>query len=159
MSPRGTRVVVVSIVTIHVAMLLAYTLPSGFIPKRVAQWSQRYVRPVFHQQWMLFAPDPPNCACRIEVNRADGSWEPIEEPNSHYLIGRMARPLADHVNDRMLSGDTVVMPLLAHAIQNMACEEDANEAPLRYRLVRKCVVDPAHPEVRSAEFIELELPR
>lgn len=158
MSSRGTRVVVVSIVTIHVAMLLAYTLPSGFVPKKVVQWSQRYVRPVFHQQWMLFAPDPPNCACSIEVNRADGIWEPIEEPNSHYLIGRMARPLADHVDERILRGDTLVMPVLAKAIRNMAEGTAVNEDPSRYRLNRQCITEPSHPEARSTEFIDLEMP-
>jgi len=151
------RLIVVALVATHALLLLAYTLPQSWVPTRLQGVAQRYVRPLFHQQWNLFAPDPPLCACSIEVGLSDGIWQPIISPQEHYLVRRMARPLADHIHDRNQHGDTVVMPVLAQALRRLTRDLE-HPSTVRFRSVSRCVVDPAHPEGRSLEIIELVLP-
>lgn len=47
----------------HTLLLAAYVLPTGMVPGRVQVIGQAYARPLFHQWWGLFAPDPPACSC------------------------------------------------------------------------------------------------
>jgi hypothetical protein len=50
---------------IHTLVLACYALPDSIIPDKLEYWSSTYTRPLFHQQWNLFAPDVPPCGCTI----------------------------------------------------------------------------------------------
>lgn len=158
MSLRTTRIIVVFIVAAHIGLALAYTLPRRFVPDRLFYWSQYYMRPLFHQQWNLFAPDPALCQCGLEVGFPDGSWRSIELDEDHYLILRMSRPLADHVHDQVDRGDTVVMPVLAAAMRGLVRNIGRETPGLRYRLVEQCVTDPERPLERVTRITPLQLP-
>ena len=51
----------------HTLLLAAYVLPTGMVPERLHVIGQAYARPLFHQWWGLFAPDPPACSCDWSV--------------------------------------------------------------------------------------------
>ncbi|HPJ53017.1 MAG TPA: hypothetical protein PLF80_08815 [Flavobacteriales bacterium] len=51
----------------HTLLLAAYVLPTGMVPERAHVIGQAYARPLFHQWWGLFAPDPPACSCDWSV--------------------------------------------------------------------------------------------
>lgn len=158
MSTHSARVLVVLVVAAHLALLLAYTLPRSFVPDRARMWSMHHVRPLFHQQWNLFAPDPSICACRVEVDLPDGSWRPVIPDDRHYLLRRMARPLAELIRSGMQHGDAVLRPELASALRGLT-RDIGREAPgLRFRLVQRCIIDPAVPVERAEIITPLRLP-
>lgn len=158
MATGKVRITVVLIVVVHVVLLLAYTLPPALVPERLQLLSMRYVRPLFHQQWTLFAPDPPTCYCSVQVAPADGRWRPLVPPDAHYLKRRMARPLADHVQERMLAGDSILMPVLAQALRNMARDIGREDGAMHFRLLERCIAHPDHPDQRTERVTPLRLP-
>ncbi len=96
MGTRTKRVhpMVAVMVGVHIALLAAYTLPAQFVPTRVRYWSQAYSRVLFHQDWRLFAPDPPACGCSIEYRIApEGGWSKLEDLHHHFIWRRMAANL------------------------------------------------------------------
>lgn len=149
MSTRQQRLLVSILVTGHVLLVLAYTLPSSMVPTKAQAWGLRYTRPLFHQQWLLFAPDPPLCSCQVQVGLHNGTWRPIIADDAHYLKHRMARPLADHVQEQVLAGDTILLPVLDKALRNMVRDMGREVDGFRFRLVERCVTDPLHPELRE----------
>ncbi|MCB0793262.1 MAG: hypothetical protein KDB88_00865, partial [Flavobacteriales bacterium] len=64
----------------HSLIILCYVAPEQLVPDRLRFWSQAYARPLFHQQWELFAPEPPRC------------WNTIltENAPSLHLVGERA---------------------------------------------------------------------
>lgn len=158
MSPRSARIVVTVIVAVHMGMALAYTLPEALVPERARFWSQWYMRGLFHQQWRLFAPDPPMCACRVEVAAAAGPWRPLVPIDDHYLLKRMARRVADHVHEEVAGGGGEVMPVLAQALRGLAERRAGDVREPRFRLVERCVEDPEQPGHRSERITVLRLP-
>lgn len=85
------RPATVAAVAAHITLLAAYTLPQQFVPTRFRYWSQAYSRVLFHQDWRLFAPDPPECGCSIEFqNTAEGEWSKLEDLHHHFIWRRMA---------------------------------------------------------------------
>ncbi len=157
MSPRIARCIVIVTVVTHLGFVLAYSLPRAIVPERLFFWSQRYVRPLFHQQWNLFAPDPPTCECALQVGLPDGSWRPLVSPDDHYLVHRMARPLADHVQERLQHGDTVLLPVLSNAMRALVRDIGRETPALRFRLVERCVDDPDQPVERDERITPLHL--
>ncbi|MBL7950735.1 MAG: hypothetical protein JNM62_03345 [Flavobacteriales bacterium] len=158
MSPRIARLITVSIVAVHIGMALCYTLPRTMVPDTWSFLSQRYMRPLFHQQWSLFAPDPPRCACVVQVGLQDGSWRPLVTDDDHYLVRRMARPLADHVQEQLERDDTVLMPVLSDAMRGLVRDIGRESPGLRFRLIERCVKDPARPFERDERITSLHLP-
>ena len=75
--------------------------------------------------------------------------------DAHYLERRMARPLADHVQERVLAGDTVLIPILEKALRNMARDIGRDVNGLQFRLVEQCVTDTEHPELRTERITQL----
>lgn len=149
---------VVLIIVAHLGLALAYTLPGQFVPERLFSWGERYMRSIFHQQWNLFAPDPPTCMCRVEVGLPDGTWRPIVPDDRPYLVHRMARPLADHVQEQVAQGDTVLLPVLAAGLRGLVRDIGRDVHTLHFRLVGRCIVDPSKPAERSERITALRLP-
>lgn len=140
---------VIALVSGHILLLLAYTLPQQWVPDRLQAVGRIYVRPVFHQQWLLFAPDPELCANEIQVGLPNGEWRPVFAADAHWLKRRMARPLADHLEHRMIHGDTIVLPVLEQAMRAAVRDIGREVGDLKFRLVEHCVQDPARPEQRT----------
>jgi len=152
MSSRSARALLVSIVTLHLALVLAYTLPRALVPGRMFHWSQHYVRPLFHQRWNMFAPDPSTCDRRLEVGMPDGTWRALIPADRPYLVRRMARPLAQRVHDDLLA-DGSLEPFLQQAILGLARDLGRGTEPLRFRLMERCVMDAKHPGHRTVDVL------
>ncbi len=146
---KQQRRLVALLVAGHTLLVLAYTLPGSMVPARIQALGLRYTRPLFHQQWLLFAPDPPLCSCQVQVGLPDGTWRPVISDDAHYLKHRMARPLADHVQEQVLAGNTVLLPILEKALRNMVRDIGQEVDGLQFRLVQHCVTDREHPELRE----------
>ncbi len=152
MSPRGARALLVSIVALHLTLVLAYTLPRALVPDRMFHWSQHYVRPLFHQRWNMFAPDPSICDHGLEVGMPDGTWRALIPADRPYLVRRMARPLAQRVHDDLLAGGRLE-PFLQQAIHGLARDLGRGTEPLRFRVMERCVMDPKHPGHRTVDVL------
>jgi hypothetical protein len=91
MGDRRTRSIAIIIAAAHTMLLLAYTLPSGWVPVRLRYWSQAYSRVPFHQDWRLFAPDPPECGCSIVIqDDPDGDPEWMNDLHHGFIWKRMS---------------------------------------------------------------------
>ncbi|MGV3636655.1 MAG: hypothetical protein ACO1NQ_03310 [Flavobacteriales bacterium] len=159
MSARRARVLVAILVAIHIVLLLAYTLPKTFVPQRVQAWSTVIVRPLFHQRWNLFAPDPSPCHCRVEVGLSAADWRPLIPDDRNHVLRHMDRPLAELIRADVERGDTVLRPILADALRGLARDIARDAGPLRYRLVLHCITDPKRPLQRARRIIPLALPQ
>ena len=74
----------------HTLLLAAYTMPAQVVPVRMRYWSQAYARVLFHQDWRLFAPDPPACGCAIEiVDAIDGPAMRLDDLHRGFIWKRM----------------------------------------------------------------------
>lgn len=159
MSSLAKRWIVAGIVTGHLLLVMAYTLPTQLVPERVRWLATFYSRPLFHQQWMLFAPDPPLCACELQMGTSTGPWRSVMTGDGHYLKRRMARPLADHVQTQVLRGDSVLLPILEEAMRSMVRDMGREVDDLQFRLVEDCVQDPRRPDLRIERITPLRLSR
>lgn len=157
MTDRKHRVVVVSLVAVHLVLLLAYTMPRTWVPQRLQFLATRYVRPLFHQQWNLFAPDPPMCATAVEVGLPDGSWRPLVPADRGVLQQRLARRVTEWVFLEVQQGTRPLPPILSDALHGLTRAMGREGTDLRYRLVERCVVDPARPTERMERTIALQL--
>ncbi len=63
---------------IHFGWTYFYTAPPEFNCEKLQHVSNHYMQPFFHQNWALFAPDPPDRNITVEV-RVDSSstWRNI----------------------------------------------------------------------------------
>lgn len=86
---RSGKWMVGCVVAGHLVLLLAYTLPSTWVPLRARFWAQAYARVFFHQDWRLFAPDPPACGCVLEVGGRNHPWTSLAEQHDHFIWQRM----------------------------------------------------------------------
>ncbi|HRH71260.1 MAG: hypothetical protein JNL43_07235 [Flavobacteriales bacterium] len=149
MSPFRKRLLVIAFVGGHILLVLAYTLPQQWVPAHLRTVGRIWVRPLFHQQWLLFAPDPELCANELQVGMPNGEWRPVFAADAYWLERRMARPLADHVAHRMNHGDTIVLPVLERAMRSAVRDIGRDVGNLEFRLVERCVEDPARPDRRT----------
>lgn len=140
---RRTRLLVIIALAVHTLLIACYTLPSRMVPELLRVQAQRYVRPVFHQQWRLFAPDPPTCSCRLEMQQGDGPWEPVEIQLRHYLARRMARSICHHLG----SSDSALEARLRPALHRLMAVAD--DGTVHFRRVERCVLDPHAPDRRE----------
>ena len=134
--------VVWAVVLLHTALILAHTLPARWVPGRLAVVAQWYVRPVFHQQWRLFAPDPPHCSCVLRVQVHD-TWRPLVEAAYDPAHQRALTAACRYVQQDVHAGRVV---LAAHFVPLLRSVMPA-DAPLE--LVEHCITDPQQPEARS----------
>jgi hypothetical protein len=91
---------------VHTLVLAAFTFPAEWVPTRLRYWSQAYARVLFHQDWRLFAPDPPSCSCRIETQQEGGSWHALDSLHDHFIWERMSANLCRFA-ETGIEGDTV----------------------------------------------------
>ena len=149
----------IGLVVLHVFMLAAYTMPPTYVPSKFHVLSIRYVRPLFHQQWHLFAPDPPLCSCVLEVAESAGEWHPLVNATFDPLPRRMARHLAEYVQDGVAEGDHRPMPVLQRAIRSMVRDFTRETDSLQFRLVEECVLELELPKDRKTRITLLEFDR
>lgn len=104
----------------HTMLLAAYTLPTDAVPVRLRYWSQAYARVLFHQDWRLFAPDPPSCGCSIMIlDDPDGEAIRLDDLHHGFLWKRMAANACryaeasyDEERGRVVPGDALGVSLL-----------------------------------------------
>lgn len=161
MEAASKRTVLV-LVAVHTALLTLYTFPPALVPEKLRIVGQLYARPLFHQQWRLFAPDPPLCSCTIECSTG-GRWFALSSDPDHYLQRRAAQSIARHVQAEVAAGRSRPSPQLIHAMRAMAQHGNEWRAgyPLpefRFRLVEHCVTDAHRPWLREERITELAVP-
>jgi hypothetical protein len=157
MSPFAQRCTVITLVAVHTLLLAAYTLPEGFVPDRLLDVSRIVVRPLFHQEWHLFSPDPPVCSCELDVAVDGKRIAPVLPNDANYLRKRMARHLADHVGESVTPEQPVPIPILQAAMRSMARDVARDTDRLEFRLVQHCALDPALPAERKERITPLVL--
>jgi len=156
--------IVVAVVLLHTMLLAAYTFPEQFVPEKLRITGQWYARPLFHQQWKLFAPDPPLCSCMLEARYGEGQWHSIDRGPDSYMQRRTVQNLARHIQAEVHQGDTVPDPLLVKAMRMNI--QYSNDAALRgaalpdpeFRLVEQCIIDPKRPLERIERISKLHTP-
>jgi hypothetical protein len=127
----------------HTVLLAAYTLSTQWVPAPLSALATAYVRPLFHQQWRLFAPDPPHCSCRLEVEATGHRWVALRADRPHYLHRRMVHGIAWNVQRAVQDGETTLEPIMAEAIARQVHQQGLAMGPLR--LVEQCITDPKMP--------------
>lgn len=152
---RTRATIVVLIVAVHIALLAAYTFPQRLVPGALEALGQFYSRPLFHQQWQLFAPDPPLCSCEVQVGIGAEDWRPLCAGDAHYLTRRMARTIAWHVQAEVAAGHTTPSKELRQAIHAMVRDISREVREIEFQLVQECVVDPSRPTVRERSITPL----
>lgn len=153
---RRVRLALIAVLALHGALLAAYTLPEAWVPASLRAVSTAYARPLFHQGWTLFAPDPPRCSCALEVGIGN-DWRPIDAAQDHYLATRMARNLAAYLDGARPFGDTLyVEPMLMQAVRAMVRDVGREVPGLRFRAVQRCVSDDRRPLERTLHIVPLE---
>lgn len=153
--------VVIALVALHTVLLAFYTFPTALVPEKLRVIGQFYARPVFHQQWRLFAPDPPLCSCNVQANWSEDLWVDIDHGPDTYLQRRTVQAVARHMQAEVHRGDTIPAEELVRAAEAMVYNGQfdpgrGRELPeLRLRLVEHCVVDPWKPRERAERITYL----
>lgn len=158
MPPRLVRYPAYGLVLLQALLIMAYALPAPMVPEPIRTISVPWIRPLFHQQWNLFAPDPLLCAPEVQVRLPDGSWRSIIPKDGAVMHRRMARPLAAMVQEQVIHGDPSLHPVLAAALHGSTQDMGREWSERRFRLVEECVLDAAHPEHREQRITELVVP-
>ncbi len=153
---KDRRILVAVLVMLHMTLLAAYTFPSAWVPDLLRIWSGVLARPLFHQQWELFAPDPPLCSCEAQVSFEADLWRSLHQHQDHYLEQRMVQNIARHLQQAVRS-DVPVNSFLAGALRE-ACSPYGDPAQARFRLMEHCITDPQRPAVRELRLTPIQLP-
>jgi hypothetical protein len=147
---------IAAIVLAHFALIACYTFPRAWVPDRLHYWSITYARPLFHQGWDLFAPDPPRCSCEIQAGLNDQDWRALDASQDHYLATRMVRNIAAYLNGGSPFPDTLrVDPLMERAMRGMVRDIGREVKNLRFRAVQQCVADDRRPLDRSIRYVPI----
>lgn len=123
----------------HTLVLAFYAFPADLIPERLRFWSSTYTRPLFHQQWNLFAPDVPPCGCTIEVNE---NGEYIDLMAGEGLLGRRlvkwgCRSMPNYKRTTSVSEQLVPWLGFDLYVNRMTTGRQVNEC----RVVRSCWIE------------------
>ena len=152
------RGIIAGVLLLHFALLACYTLPRTWVPERLYYWSVTYARPLFHQGWNLFAPDPPRCSCELQVGLNEQDWRPLNAPQDHYLVTRMSRNIAAYLDGAVPFGDTLyVEPLMEQAMRGLVRDLGREVPDLRFRAVQRCVIDDHRPLDRMERIVPIVL--
>lgn len=153
---RKSRIIVIIVVAVHTALVAAYTFPAKMVPQPLTFLAQAYARPIFHQRWELFAPDPPLCSCEVQVGLGD-DWRPLHAGDAHYLTRRLARTISWHVQQEVAQGRDTISVELKQAMRSMVRDIGRDTDHLRFRLMEQCITDPSDPIRREERITPLEL--
>ncbi|HMQ76254.1 MAG TPA: hypothetical protein PKE21_09895 [Flavobacteriales bacterium] len=154
--PPLRRLLPVVLLGAHVLLVAGYTAPERWVPPLWRAWSMAVVRPLFHQGWDLFAPDPPRCSCTLEARSASGSWRSFAAEGDGLLARRMARHLVAYLGGGAVLPDTVqVPPQWAPAVRSMLGDARGPDGSASVRAVQRCMDDPARPLERSTRHVTL----
>jgi hypothetical protein len=124
--------------------------------ERARIMGQFYARPLFHQQWLLFAPEPPPCSCELQVRAGSGSWTSLVEDGG-YLARRTAQALARHVQTEVHLGTNVPSHPLLRTMHHIAHQRFGYASKsCTYRLMERCVDDPDRPNERMERITLLQ---
>lgn len=156
---RRKRALVIALVAVHTLLIAAYTLPDQLVPGRLYVLAQRYARPLFHQQWKLFAPDPPLCSSEVQVAFGEEEWRSLHASDANYLTRRMARSIAWYVQSEIASGAKVPSRGMQRAMKSMVRDIGREVPGLRFRSKEACVIDPGRPSDREERITPLNLER
>ncbi|MBK6628963.1 MAG: hypothetical protein IPJ87_02305 [Flavobacteriales bacterium] len=153
---RLLRLLPAALLTVHILLVVGYTAPGRWVPPLWRAWSVALVRPLFHQRWDLFAPDPPRCACTLEVKRGRGDWTAVEAD------GPVARRMPHHLLAYLGGGeplpDTLVVPdHWVPALRSLLNELPRAGGPVAFRTAQQCMDDPARPGERRVRYVQLIL--
>lgn len=161
MAPRSGKVLVIGVVLFHSVLIAAYTFPRDLVPERLHGIGQWYARPLFHQSWKLFAPEPPLCSCALEARVAEGTWQRIDGGTENYLQRRSVQSLARYVQVEVHSSDTVPNAILLSAMHANFLQgskdtgREAGSLRTEFRLVERCIADPLRPAERGIRITQL----
>jgi hypothetical protein len=143
------------LLALHALLVAFYTLPASLIPVRLRIIGQLYARPLFHQQWRLFAPDPPLCSCAVELSLGEEEWRPLTRQDDGYLDRRMAQSIARNVQRALAAGAQGPDAPTAQAMRAMVSDIGREQGAIRFRLVEHCVTDPFRPSARIERITPL----
>lgn len=152
---RKHQWIAATLVAGHMLLILAYTIPRSMVPERFRVLAQLYAAPLFHQQWWLFAPDPPVCAAEVQVVLPSGEARSLYAADANYLTRRMARTIAWYVSAEVAAGDTVPAKAMRTSMRSMVRDIGREQPELRFRLVQHCVIDASRPLKRTERITEL----
>lgn len=156
--------IVIALVALHTALLACYTFPSALVPEKLRVLGQLWARPLFHQQWLLFAPDPPICSCELQWSSGSGSWYSIDYGPDTYLQRRSLQSMARNVQAEVHVGDTIPASELVRSMRGEVYHGTfdpgrGRELPtLKFRLMEQCVTDPKRPKERVERITNLHTP-
>ena len=110
----------IALAALHALLIAAYTLPPEAVPVRVRYWSQAYARLLFHQDWRLFAPDPPACSCVLQVPQANGDVHGLAQVHDHFIWRRMCANACRYAEAVTCTGAVVQPSPLQRSLHRMA---------------------------------------
>lgn len=139
---------IIAAALLHTCVVALYVLPTAWVPQHLFFWSQAYTRPLWHQQWTLFAPDPPLCSAKVLVILNAADHRPIDAAFHHYAMRRMAGSIARYAEQEGAHGALIGSPLLMQAMHTMVRDIGREVPDLHFELMESCVTDPVHPEIR-----------
>lgn len=154
----------VAVIVGHSVLLACYTFPRAWVPEKLRVLGQLYARPLFHQQWLLFAPDPPPCSCALQAKWGTRPWGAIDHGPDSYLQRRTVQAIARHVQAEVQAGDTIPAMELVQAMRSLALYSEfepgeGRSAPqVEFRLVERCITDPTQPAQRKERTTHLYVP-
>ena len=153
---RSSKRIVVGIVGLHAFMLASYTFPEQLVPERLRVIGQLYARPVFHQQWRLFAPDPPLCSCELEMAIGNEHWRPIIRQEDGFLDRRIAQSIARNIQRALSEGEKKRDPRMIASMRSMVRDIHREQQGLRFRLLEYCVIDSRRPDDRKTRITQIQ---
>lgn len=137
---RRIRAAAISIALGHVLLIMSYTMPKEVVPIRLRYWSQAYARVLFHQDWRLFAPDPPDCGCSIAILQdADGEPHLLEDLHRSFVWKRMAANVCRYAEASWDGTHRCVVPgeTLGTSLLHMTGYDPRSDG-IRFGVLRPC---------------------
>jgi hypothetical protein len=153
---KSSRRFVIGAVALHTLLLACYTFPEQLVPERLRVMGQFYARPVFHQQWRLFAPDPPLCSCELQMAIGNEHWRPITRQDDGFLDRRIAQSIARNIQRALGEVEQQPDPRMLASMRLMVRDILRERQNLRFRLVEHCVTDPRRPIDREARITPIQ---
>lgn len=122
----------IGLAVVHTLVLAAYTMPGGMLPDRFRYWAQAYAGVLFHQDWRLFAPDPPACACSLLVTHPGEGPEPLADAHDHFIWRRMSANACRFVEATVANGVGPMPAVLARSLATMADQRGDTTVQLQW---------------------------